>query len=256
MSYFQGMKRLVIIDDEADARENIKHLLALYCPDTQLLAEADSVATGVEVIQQYKPDIVLLDIMMEDGTGFDLLDMVRPIQFHVIFVTAHDDFATKAFDYNAIHYLLKPINPESLRQAIERADTRTSPRYIEQQIKNIVESWSTKRFDKIALPSSEGLIFLKLSEIVRLEADASYTTFFSIQKEKVTVSRNMKDFEELLPKDNFFRTHQSHMVNVHYVKKYLREDGGYALMEDGSKIMIARRRKDEFLSLLTQKLAS
>ncbi len=243
------MKRIAIIDDEPDARQVLQTMLHMLCPDVELCGEADGVQSGYILIRQRRPNAVLLDISMEDGTAFDLLDKFPHPEFQVIFTTAHDEFALKAFRYHALDYLLKPISPEALTQAIDRIKPE-QPESIPAQISNLLESARTRQLNKITLTSQEGMVFLQIDQIVRLESEGSYTTFYLMNQEKHLIVRPMKSFEALLPEAVFFRLHQSHIVNLAFVKKILREDGGYALMADGSKVPIARRRKEEFMELL------
>ena len=245
------MKRLAIIDDEADARQALRSLLELFCPQVSVCGEAAGVASAYALLRQTQPDGILLDISLEDGTGFDLLDRFPQADFQVIFTTAHDEFALKAFRYHAMDYLLKPINPEELAQAVDRITTRPAAD-LQQQLHHLLESTRSRQFDKIALHSLEGMIFLQLDQIVHLESDGSYTTFHLLNKERHLVARPLKDFEELLPPDEFFRLHQSHLVRIPFVKKILREEGGYAVMEDDCKIPIARRRKSDFMDRVRQ----
>lgn len=246
------MKRIAIIDDESDARISLRIMLNSLCPDVEICGEADSVASAFLLIRQTQPHGILLDISMEDGTGFDLLDKFPRPDFQVIFTTAHDEFALRAFRYHALDYLLKPINPVELAETIDRVKL-TQPEDYSTKINNLLESTRTQQLDRITLTSLEGLIFLRLSQIVHLESDGSYTTFHLLNQERHLIARPMKDFEELLPEEEFFKLHQSHIVNLSFVKKILREDGGYALMEAGKKIPIARRRKDAFLEVMRRR---
>ena len=248
------MKRIAIIDDEPDARQALRTLLATLCPDVEICGEADSVQSAYALLRQSQPHGVLLDISMEDGTGFDLLDKFPRPSFQVIFTTAHDEFAIKAFRYHALGYLLKPINPVELAQTIDRVKMVTPEGY-PARIGNLLESVHTRRLDKITLTSQEGMVFLRLDEIVRLESQGSYTTFYMLNNDRHVISHPMKYYEDLLPQDRFFKLHQSHLVNLSFVNKILREDGGYALMEDGCKVPIARRRKDEFLEVMRQRFS-
>ncbi|TAK43353.1 MAG: response regulator transcription factor [Saprospiraceae bacterium] len=248
------MKRIAIIDDEPDARQALRTLLTTLCPDVEICGEADSVQSAYVLLRQTQPHGVLLDIAMEDGTGFDLLDKFPRPSFQVIFITAHDEFAMKAFRYRALDYLLKPINPVELAQTIDRVKMETPEDY-PARIGNLLESAPTRQFDKITLTSQEGMVFLRLDEIVRLESEGSYTSFHMLNNDRHVISHPMKYYEDLLPQDRFFKLHQSHLVNLSFVKKILREDGGYALMEDGCKIPIARRRKDEFLEVMQQRFS-
>lgn len=241
------MKRIAIIDDEADARESLRNLLSL-CPSVEMVGEADGVATGFQLLNSTKPDAVLLDISLTDGTGFDLLDRFPVLPFRVIFTTAHDAFALRAFRYHALDYLMKPIVPKELMGAVERIAT-TSAGY-SQQVNQLLQGIRNRSLEKIALGSQEGLVFLRLSDIVRLHSEGNYTTFFTKNKERHIVTKNIKEYEEILPSNDFCRVHQSHIVHFAFVKKYLREDGGYLEMEDGFKVPIARRRKEELMKWL------
>ncbi len=246
------MKRIAIIDDEYDARESLRMLITSLCPDVEICGEADSVAEGYAMIRQTNPEGVLLDISLEDGTGFDLLDKFPQTTFQVIFTTAHDEFALKAFRYHALDYLLKPINPVDLAQSIDRVKNKP-PEDFSTRISNLLESTRTGELRKLTLTSQEGMIFLRLDQIAHLESEGSYTTFYLLNQERHVVSRPLKEFEDILPTNEFFKLHQSHLVNLSLVKKVLREEGGYALMENGCKVPIARRRKEEFLEVMRQR---
>jgi len=239
------MKRIAIIDDEADARQALRTMLASLCPEVEVCGEADSVESAYILIRNSQPHALLLDISLDDGTGFDLLDKFPNPSFQVVFTTAHDEFAITAFRYHALDYLLKPINPAELAQVIDRISKKMHDD-IATRMANLMESTRTHKLEKMTLSSSEGMVFLSIDQIVHLESDGSYTTFNMMGNERHLVARPMREFEELLPEDRFFKIHQSHLVNLAFVKKILREDGGYALMENGSKVPIARRRKDEF----------
>ena len=243
------MKRIALVDDEADARQLLRSMISSLCPDVEVCGEADSVESAYVLIRQTQPHVVLLDISLEDENGFDLLDKFPHPTFQVIFTTAHDEFALKAFRYHALDYLLKPINPVELAQAIDRVKQEVIPNF-QAKISNLLESTRNKQLNKITLNSQEGMVFLRLDQIIRIESEGSYSTFYLLNQERHVVSRPMREFEELLPKDLFFKLHQSHLINLAFVKKILREEGGYALMEEGCKVPIARRRKDEFLEAM------
>ncbi|PHN05528.1 LytR/AlgR family response regulator transcription factor [Flavilitoribacter nigricans] len=245
------MIRVVIVDDEQATRNLLKQLFKDYFPDVQLIGEADDVASGVELLKKETPDLLLLDIQMPDGSGFDLLNQFRNPGFQLIFVTAFDKFALKAFDYNAIDYLLKPLDPKSLRKAIDKIH-RNSDRALEPRLKGMMDMLETRQTQRIALSSAEGYAFYSLEEIVRLESSGGYTTFFVADGQRTTVAKTIKDYEELLPEDMFFRVHQSHIVALQYVRKFLKAENGQALMSDGCKIPVARRKKDKFIELLTK----
>lgn len=243
--------KLVIVDDEADARSTLKLLLTQYCPDIELVGEAGDVPAGVALIRGVDPDIVLLDIHLREATGFELLNKFSNPSFVVIFITAFDSYALKAFHYCALDYLLKPVDPDRLIQAIDKANSSIEKEYsFKQQIDNLKDISRNKVFEKIALPSSEGISFVHLNDIIYLKSDANYTIFHSKNNERVMVSKSLKEYEDFLPEEIFFRTHQSYIVNIQFIKKVLKEDGGYALLENGDKIPISRRKKEAFLKIL------
>lgn len=243
------MKRIVIVDDEADARQLLRSMISTLCPDVEICGEASSVDAAYVLIRQTRPHAILLDISLEEENSFDLLDKFQQPDFQIIFTTAHDKFALKAFRYHALDYLLKPINPVELAQSIDRIKMESSSNY-PIRVKNLLDSTRSGQLHKITLNSQEGMIFLRLGQIIRIESEGSYSTFHLLNQERHVVSRPMREFEELLPKDFFFKLHQSHLINLSFVKKILREDGGYALMEEGYKVPIARRRKDDFLEAI------
>ncbi|MFT4683053.1 MAG: two-component system LytT family response regulator [Flavobacteriales bacterium] len=242
------MIRTVIIDDEEDARSTLRAFLKQYCPQAEVVGEADGVQEGYRKILGENPDLVLLDIQMEDGTGFDLLEKIRSPQFQVIFTTAFDEFAIKAFKYSAIDYLLKPIDPDELIEAVSKVKRTPS-----EQIEHLMEYRKRGSTDRLTLSSLDGITVVKMANILRLESESNYTNFHLATGERILVPRSMKEFEALLPKSTFFRSHQSHIINLDFVKKFVKEDGGYILMSDGTEVLVARRRKDEFLSFLTGK---
>ena len=245
-------KNVLIVDDEPDARQVLANYLSAFCPRPCTVGQAGSVAEAFRMVRECPPDLLFLDVEMGDGTGFDLLDMLPRTDCQVIFTTAHNEFALKAFKYSAVDYLLKPIAPEDFTRAIDRASA-VQAQSIRHLLKMVKAPKPAGAFEKIALPSQEGLTVVALGNIVRLEADASYSTFFTVDGERCLVSRSIGKFEELLPAANFLRVHTSHLINLDFVKKFLREDGGYALMEGGHKVPIARRRKDQFLKMLQAK---
>jgi two-component system, LytTR family, response regulator len=245
------MVKAIIIDDEEDARSTLRAFVKQYCPQVEVIAEADGVQEGYRAVMANEPDLVFLDIQMDDGTGFHLLEKIRAPRFNVIFTTAYDEYAIKAFKYSAIDYLLKPIDPDELIEAVSKL--KKDKEGNEARIQNLIKNRDEKEMDRLTLSSQEGLTFVKLDNIMRLESDSNYTHFFLTTKEKITVPKSLKEYELILPESKFFRTHQSHIVNLNYVKKYMREDGGYVLMEDGSEVLVARRRKEEFISVLTGK---
>ena len=246
--------KTIIIDDEEDARTTLRSFVTSYCPNLEIIEEAEGVADGYRKIMAHSPNLVFLDIQMEDGTGFDLLGKIRQPEFNVIFTTAFDEYAIKAFKFSAIDYLLKPIDPDELIEAVAKA--RKEHKNQGERLGALVETHSSQTFDRITLSSQEGLTVVKLDNIQRLESDSNYTHFFLRSGEKITVPKSLKEYELILPTSRFYRTHQSHIINLDYVKKFVREDGGYVLMDDGAEILVARRRKEDFINVLTGKSGS
>lgn len=242
---------IAIVDDEVDARSALRSLLEIYCPDIEIIGEAEDVPSAVKLIRLMKPDIILLDIHLKEGLGFEIIDKFTAPAFKVVFVTAHDKYALKAFRYYALDYILKPIDPDLLIQVIDKAKKDIEKNEIFQdRLRAAAQSHKTRSFDKIALNSAEGVSFVALKAILYLQADSNYCFFYMNNGEKLLVTKTLKDFEEILPEDSFFRMHQSYIVNIKQVKKVLKEDGGFALLENGTKIPISRRKKEAFLKKL------
>ena len=239
----------VLIDDEPKNRRVLKNMLEEFCPEVQLIGEADNARTGKKIIQEQKPQLVFLDIEMPYGNGFDLLNEMMPIDFEVIFVTAFDKYLLQALKYSAIDFLLKPVNIEELKTAVKNAEVRVHKNSINQQLQVLLDNFKKHEsgLKKIAIPTQDGFEFVPVSDIVRCEAMGSYTRIYIRNSKKVLVSKPLKDYENLLPDDLFFRVHNSHLVNLNYIKKYNRGRGGVIELDDGSVIEVATRRKDEFL---------
>ncbi len=243
------MLKAIIIDDEEDARSTLRSFIKTYCPQVEIIEEAEGVQDGYRKIMGHEPDLLFLDIQMDDGTGFDLLEKIRQPEFEVIFTTAFDEYAIRAFKFSAVDYLLKPIDPDELIEAVGKVKKKNPDNA--KRVNELLQNREKKEIDRLTISSSEGLTFLKLDDISRLESDSNYTHFFLTTGEKITVPKSLKEYEKILPLSQFFRTHQSHIVNLNYVKKFMREDGGYVLMDDGSEVLVARRRKEEFINVLT-----
>ena len=245
------MIKTVIIDDEPKGRETLKNLLERYCPEISLEGEAGSVVDGYKLINNSAPDLVVLDIEMPGHNGFDLLEMFKSIPFKVIFTTAYDKYAIKAIKYSALDYLLKPIDVDELKTAVSRVEENnkkdmTQARY--ETLLNNIKSENKRK--KVAIADIEGLVFVYLDEIIRCESDSNYTYIFLNNKKKITASKTLRDFEELFAEENFFRVHRSHLINLDHLKKYIKGEGGFAVMSDDSKVEVARRKKPEFMEVL------
>jgi two-component system LytT family response regulator len=244
------MLKAIIIDDELKGRIALRQKIADYCPGVEVAGEAATAEEGIEAIRRLQPHIVFLDIEMPDMNGFDMLKALDQQNFHLIFTTAYDQYALKAFRFAAFDYLLKPVDIEELRQAVARVMQQTqvqTPQKIEALEENLRAG---TMLTKIAVPSSNGLFFYNLSDIVCLEAQSNYTVIHFLSDPKLVASRTLKEFEELLPTDSFFRAHHSYIINLNYIKRYIRGDGGQIEMQNGKYIDLARRKKELFLSLI------
>lgn len=245
------MIRAVLIDDESKNISILEKMLEQFCPEVEVVGTASDSRLGAAIIKQEKPDLVFLDIEMPYGNAFDLLDSLKPLDFEVIFVTAFDNYMLKAFKYSALDYLLKPVDIAELKAAVDNVVHRKKSRHIDmQQLELLLSSLKNPRapIERLALPSAEGLELHNINDIVRCEAQRGYTYIYLQSGQKILSSRNIKEFEELLPESIFFRIHNSHLVNLNFVKKYQKGRGGYIEMTDGMQLEVAIRRKDELLA--------
>ncbi len=243
--------KILIVDDESDARRIISKMVHRFFPNQHQIEEAINVADGVEKIRIYQPDLVFLDINLTDGSGFDLLDQMNgQFDFKLIFTTGFDEYALKGFKYCAIDYLLKPIDPDDLVQAMQKVMRLQEQVQIFELLKAYQKPTSFNSFEKLALPSAEGIIMVDLKKVLRLESDKGYTTFHLVNGKKYTISKCIGEYEAVLPKSDFYRIHVSHLINMNFVEKFLRTDGGIVLLDGGIELPIARRRKDGFLEQL------
>lgn len=244
--------RSIIIDDEPNNIENLQSLLHKHCAAIEVVATANNADQGIVLIENFKPDLVFLDIQMPGKTGFDMLKAIPKVDFEIIFVTAFDQYGIPAIKFSALDYLLKPIDVNELTEAIRKAEERIFAKQKNTNIWNLLDylKSGTKANPKIALPTLKEIQFVPVNEIVRCEASDNYTTFYLQNKESVLVCKTLKEFAELLIPHGFIRTHQSHLVNGQYVRSYLKEDGGILFLHDKTKVPISRQNKDavkEFL---------
>jgi len=238
--------RYVIIDDEANNVANLQFLLKTHCPELISAGSANSGIEAVHLIQEIAPDLVFLDIQMPGKSGFDVLRSLDKINFEVIFVTAYDQYGIQAIKFSALDYLLKPLDVNELIQAVKKAEAKISARQQNQNISNLLDYLQRPKQEspRIALPTLQETHYVKLEDIVRCEASDNYTGFFLSNGEKILVSRTLKEYAELLKPHNFQRTHQSHLVNMRFVKSFLKEDGGTLLLQDKTRIPISRQHLD------------
>ncbi len=242
------MLNVVIIDDEPDAVRFIQGIIQEYCPNLAIAGTANSARDGVSVITQKKPDLVFLDVQMPHGSGFDLLSSFPEKSFDVIFITAFNHYAIQAIKFSAVDYILKPVNISEFIEAVSKVEQkRASREYHNIDYSNLLENLKTPVPSKLAIPTNDGIEYLNTSEIIRIEADRSYSWFFLTDKKKYLVSRNLKEYQELLSDINFFRPHNSHLINLEHVKKFIRHEGGYIEMTDGSNVPVSRGKRDLFL---------
>ena len=239
----------IIIDDIEDARKILRADLDAVAPEVSVIGEADGVMAGVKLLAKHKPDILFLDIEMPDGDGFDLLEMLSEKPFKTIFTTASDEHALKAFKFSAVDYLLKPINQEELKKAVEKAkDSRDSPQSLEILQENIGKRIGN--MERIILNTQEKIHVVRLSQVVRLESDVNYTRFYLTSGNKVLVTRTLKEFDDMLSDNGFIRVHQSHLVNTEHIVEFVKADGGHLNLDDGSYVPVSSRRKSLVLQAL------
>lgn len=243
------MIKVLIIDDEPLILELISKTVETYCPNVSIVAKAENVKSGVAAINEYEPDLVLLDIKMPDGSGFDLIKHFDKPDFKVIFISGYMEYAIKGYKFNAIDYILKPIDEEELALAINKADDII--RYEEKmQFKALEENIKVlKKSDKIILKTSEYVHLINTADIIRIEADGNYSTFFIEGGRKVIVSRAIKEYEEALIDKGFHRIHKSHIININKLSYFDKTDSGDVIMSDGSVVPVASRKKDMLLDL-------
>ena len=239
--------RAVVVDDIQKFRKNLIQDLADYCPGIEVVGEADGVISAAKKINTLKPDVVFLDIQINEGTAFDLLSVLGDIKFKIIFTTASDEFAIKAFKISAIDYLLKPIDIDELKCAVAKLkiDNKDNYELLQTNIKE--ENKSNKR---LALHSQDKIEIIEIGNIIRCESNVNYTQFFFKDGTKMLVTKTLKEYDKMLTEFGFYRVHQSHLINIDYLKEYVKIDGGYLKMKDGSSVPISTRKKSSVLRLL------
>lgn len=243
--------RAIIVDDEANNRENLNSLLKEYCTDVKVVGLADSVDSAFKLIRSQKPDLVFLDIKMPEKDGFKLLESLNEIDFEVIIVTAYSQYAIKAIKFCAVDYLLKPIDIVELTNAVESVSRNVFRKQENERLRQLIKYLSNRTAQsKIGLASQHKVDFVEISDITRCEADDNYTHVFLVSGKKMTISKTLKEFEELLTDHGFIRIHQSHLVNSSHIKSYQKSDGGNITMNDGMVIPISRTRKNEIIELI------
>lgn len=241
--------RTIIIDDERTNILTLRNLLDKNFPSINIIDTASNVALGVEAIETHRPDLIFLDISMPDGDGFDLLSRVSYRDFEVIFTTAYDQYALKAFDYSAVHYLLKPIEYNELRKAINRYNELKEKGNISARLSVLKDNLQHK-YHKVIVPSNEGLNILLIDDIMRLEASDTYTMFFLANGQKLLASKPLNIFEKMLVDQDFSRIHSKHLVNLKYVQRYIKGKGGNVVLDNGDELDVSVRKKNDFILAL------
>ena len=239
----------IIVEDEFHSRETLKSFLEEYCPEVTVQDTATSVTEAVEKITQLRPDLVFMDIELQTGTGFDVLQKVRHLDFHLIFTTAFEHYAIKAIKFSSIDYLLKPIDLEELIAAVQKVKHLIASENRQNLLENLLSNMQTGSSEnrKICLSTAEGIEFIPTREILLCEANGSYTDFHLSDRRKLVVSKNLKEYENMLQDANFMRVHNSFLINLGEVKKFVRAEGGYIVMNNDKQVSISPVKREEFL---------
>ena len=246
----------LLIDDDQNLRNGMKGLLTRYAPEIHILGEADSVESGIEAIDKFKPQVVFLDIQLGDSTGFDILEQLAlkngKSSSHIVFITAHEQYAIKAFRFSALDFLLKPVDPEELQKVLEKIKNVLKQNDGYAHIDLLLENIRKKvdNFKRIALSTSDGIHLFEISDIIRCESEDNYTKFYIKNNKPIMISKTLKEYEDMLTEHGFERIHQSHLINLSYLKSYIKKDGGYVIMADNSNLPISQRKKERLQELL------
>lgn len=244
------MKKAIVIDDENRTRDLIAKMINSFGLDIEAIPAGENVQSGLKAIEEHQPDIVFLDIQMPDGSGFDLLKAVPNKDFEVIFITAHEEFAIKAIKFSALDYILKPIDPEELRNAVENALNTMNQKRDESQFEALQNNISPQQKRRLVLKTQESVHVVDLDQIIRCESDRNYTSFYLTEGKKILVSKTLKEFETLLIGYNFIRVQQSHLINLDFVDRYNKGNGGSVVMRDGSEVPLSPAKREIFFKIL------
>jgi len=244
------MIRTLIVDDEENIREVIRTMLRQYCHKVEIVAEADGVGTALEAIGKYHPDLVLLDIKLVDGTGFDVLNKLDPIDFKVIFITAYEEYAVKAFKFSALDYLLKPLEVEDLVEAVSRTE-QILQHELQIQLNAFSDNMNAmgNKLKKLILKTLDNIYLLKVQELLYCRSDGAYTEFFTAGGQKIVVSKSLKEYQEMLNDQGFFRVHKSYLINLAHIVRFEKADGGFVVMSNNEKVPVSSRKREDLLSM-------
>jgi len=248
------MIRCVLVDDESDSLEVMEMLLKTYCPQVKIEAVCNNAEQGIDAINLYRPDVVFLDIEMPNMNGFDMLGKFDKLFFDLVFVTAYHQFAIKAFRYSALNYLLKPVDADELVETIRRVEKNRSAPLKEQMelLLQRVSNTATQAIARIALTTSYGMLFVETKDIIYCESDNNYTSVKMTGGKRILVSKTMKEIDETLSGPDFYRVHNSFLINLSHIQKFVRGEGGYVVMDDGTTVSISRTKKQAFLELFSK----
>lgn len=239
----------IIIDDEPKNIKLLQQMLALHCPQVEVMATESDTKKAISLLEEKRPQLLFLDVEMPHLNGFDLLKKLGPVPFEVIFVTAYSHYAIEAFEHHATGYITKPINTEKLIAAVQTAERRIEEKSVNKNLFSLLEHSSRQSApDKIPLSTSNGLLFVKIADIMYCESSGNYTHFYMNDDKKIVVSRQLGEYEKLLPDNNFTRIHDKYIINLAYIKEYIKGSGGEVLLENGKEIPVASRRKEDFLA--------
>lgn len=244
------MLKAVIVEDEPKGLNNLKNLLAKQCPNVELIGEATTNDEALEMFENLEtnPDVAFLDISLPDGLVFKMLEQLRPVNFEIIFVTGGEEHAVKACEFASIGYILKPIDPEKLQEAVSRV--RPNDR-IKERLDIMYGVYNNPNaFEKLSISGIDGIYFANLRDIVRFEAEDNYTHIYLNNGDRITASKTIKSYEDLLRPLNFYRVHKRHVINLNYIRKFVKGDGGYLIMDDEIRIEVSRRRRGAFMERL------
>lgn len=244
------MKKVLIIDDETRTRELIAKMIRSFNSEVEIITEGENVQSGIKAIDEHKPDIVFLDIQMPDGTGFDVIRSSRSQDFQVIFITAHEEYAIKAIKFSALDYLLKPVDPLELKSALDKALEKVNGEKNIKQLETLNHNMIPNEKRRLVLKTQESIHVINLDDIIRCEADRNYTSFFLVGGKKILVSKTLKEYETLLSAHNFLRIQQSHLVNVNFVDRYDKKNGGAVVMKDLSEVPLSPAKREVFFKRL------
>jgi two-component system, LytTR family, response regulator len=250
-----ALLKALIVDDEYQGRSFMQRILEKEHPEVEVVGQASSIEETIVGIQNYNPNLVFLDIILGRENAFELFERIQQVNFEIIFTTAHNEFAVKAFKINALDYLLKPIDLQELNDAIEKVKVRIdkeASRTSAIQIENLASILKSvnKSIDKLAIPSSDGFIMVQLADIIYCESDGNYTIFNLTNNRKLTSSYTLRQYDEMLSTQDFFRAHKSYLINLSHINRYLKSDGGLIMMSNGKTVELSRRNKEKLMKLL------